>query len=80
MIDSKIGFASNSDLMLEIELVISVSLVIGIVASFMWVFFPVVNFINILRLAFEPIFFCHKVTKPNCNYRKLVRLVIKSHA
>jgi len=28
---------------------------------------PVVNFINILRAAFVPIFFCQKITKPNCN-------------
>ncbi len=28
---------------------------------------PGVNFINILRAAFALIFFCQKVTKPNCN-------------
>jgi secreted trypsin-like serine protease len=27
---------------------------------------PVVNFINILRAAFPPIFFCQKITKPKC--------------
>jgi len=27
----------------------------------------VVNFINDLKAAFAPIFFCQKITKPNCN-------------
>jgi len=30
-------------------------------------FVPEVNFINILRAAFSPIFFRQKITKPNCN-------------
>ncbi len=30
----------------------------------------VVNFINILQAAFVPLFFCQKITKPNCNKRK----------
>jgi len=29
-----------------------------------------VDFINILRAAFEHISLCQKITKPNCNYRK----------
>jgi len=33
----------------------------------------VVNFINILRPAFAPIFFCQKITKPNCYWRKAVQ-------
>jgi len=31
---------------------------------------PVLNFINILQAAFAPIFFCQKITKPNCNITK----------
>ncbi len=31
---------------------------------------PVVNFINILRAAFVPIFLCQKTMKPNCTLRK----------
>jgi len=31
---------------------------------------PEVDFINILRAAFAPIFFCQKITKPDCNYRE----------
>jgi hypothetical protein len=31
---------------------------------------PGVNFTNILRAALAPIFFCQKITKPNCNLRK----------
>jgi len=31
---------------------------------------PVVNFTNILWGVFLPIFFCQKIAKPNCNYRK----------
>jgi len=30
----------------------------------------VVNFINILRAAFAPIFLCQKITNPNCTYGK----------
>ncbi len=33
----------------------------------------VVNFINILRLAFAQIFFCKKITKLNCKQRKTVQ-------
>ena len=29
-----------------------------------------VNFINILRAAFAPIFLCQKITKPNCRQKK----------
>jgi len=41
---------------------------------------PEVNFTNILRASFLPIFFCQKITKPNCNYRKSVQntFVLKS--
>jgi len=28
---------------------------------------PLVNFINILGATFAPIFFCQKITMPNCN-------------
>jgi hypothetical protein len=32
-----------------------------------------VNFINILHALFSPIFFCLKVTKPNCNFIKVLQ-------
>jgi len=32
-----------------------------------------VNFDNILRAAFAPIFLHRKIKKPNCNYRKAVK-------
>jgi len=31
---------------------------------------PVVNFTNIIKVAFAPIFFCQKNTKWNCKYAK----------
>jgi len=34
---------------------------------------PVVNFSNILRAAFVPIFLCQKNSIPNCDYRKAAR-------
>jgi len=34
---------------------------------------PVVNFNNILRTAFSPIYFCQKNTKPNFSYRKAMQ-------
>jgi len=33
----------------------------------------VVNFTNILQAVFVLIFFCQKITKPNCNWRKVVQ-------
>jgi len=37
---------------------------------------PVVNFINILQAAFEPIFFRQKVIKPNCNWTKASKALL----
>jgi hypothetical protein len=34
---------------------------------------PGVNFTNVLRAAFVPKAFCHKITYPNCNLKKALQ-------
>jgi len=36
-------------------------------------FQPIINFTNVLQAIFAPIFFCQKITNPNCNKRKTAK-------